>query len=134
MKKPPVKKHNELSKQFPLGSYFLSREDHNTVGESVGKRIAGPTLNRIFKTSIADLFNQKTKTLTKAAHKKGLKHIHTTEMSEVCTGTSKLLQTTAPEIKPEEKLPREAGIKLAIMISLFHCYHQLQQSIKYSCT
>ena len=32
-----------------------------------------------------------------------MKHVHTTEVSEVCTGTSKLLQTTAPEIKPDKR-------------------------------
>ena len=68
----------------------------------------------MFETSIADLFDQKPKTLTKAAYKKVLKHIHTTEVSEVCVGTSKLPQTTAPKInRHEEKLPREARVKLS---------------------
>ena len=111
----PVKKHNELlSKQFLMDSYLPSRADHNTVTEPERKRTASPTLNGMLQLSTADIFHQKTKTLTKAAYKKGLKHLHITEVSEECIGTSKLLQTTGSEINlDEEKLPSEARIKLS---------------------
>ena len=88
--------------------------DQNTVTEPIGKRPAGSTLNGMFKTSIADLFDQKTEKLTKTAYKKGLKQIHRTEVCEVCTGTSKLLQIAIPENNPdEEELPSEARVKLS---------------------
>ena len=46
--------------------------------------------------------------------------MHTPEVKEVYIGTSKLLQTTAPEIKGDkEKLPTEARVKLSQLRSSY---------------